>query len=160
MRLLVRVRASRRHPSELADWIVLREGVFRLGSGFEGDPVAHGCELGDVVAQSPLDGDSAGVVVGAEVVEASGRVSQRCQMMTSMERATATRACLPWRLQTPITLAEEGVGFGGRGGVLDLGLALDEGLRQGAVHGLGQRTRSSPIRPRRRRPLGGRGAGL
>ena len=27
------------------------------------------------------------------------------------------------------------------GGVLDLGLALDEGLRQGAVHGLGQGTR-------------------
>jgi hypothetical protein len=45
------------------------------------------------------------------------------------------------------------------GGVLDLGLALDEGLRQGAVHGLGQGTRSSPIRPRRRRPRGGRGAG-
>ena len=60
----------------------------------------------------------------------------------------------------PVALAEEGVGFGGRGGVLDLGLALDEGLRQGAVHGLGQRTRSSPIRPRRRRPRGGRGAGL
>jgi hypothetical protein len=40
------------------------------------------------------------------------------------------------------------------GGVLDVGLALDESLRQGAVHGLGQGTRSSPIRPRRRRPRG------
>ena len=59
-------------------------------------------------------------------------------MMTSMERATATRALsLPRRLTRRRSLAEEGVGFGGRGGVLDLGLALDEGLRQGAVHGLG-----------------------
>ena len=38
-----------------------------LGGGFEGDPVAHGGELGDVVAQPSFDGDAAGVVVGAEV---------------------------------------------------------------------------------------------
>ena len=139
MRLLVRVRASRRHPSELANWIVLRDGVFRLGSGFEGDPVAHGCELGDVVAQSPLDGDSAGVVVGAEVVKASGRVSQQVpddDQYGAGDRDESFEFAAAFD-ETPITLAEEGVGFGGRGGVLDLGLALDEGLRQGAVHGLG-----------------------
>ena len=44
-----------------------------LGSRFEGDPIAHGGELSDVVAQSALDGDAVGVVVGAEVAEAGRR---------------------------------------------------------------------------------------
>ena len=41
-----------------------------LSGGFEGDVVAHGGELGEVVADPALDGDAVGVVVGAEVAEA------------------------------------------------------------------------------------------
>jgi hypothetical protein len=33
--------------------------------------------LGDVVAQSAFDGDAVGLVVGAEVAEAGGRVGQQ-----------------------------------------------------------------------------------
>jgi len=45
-----------------------------LGGGFERDPVAHGGELGDVVAHPAFEVDAAGVVVGSEVVEAGGPV--------------------------------------------------------------------------------------
>ena len=77
----------------------MQECVFELGGGFEGDPVAHGGELGDVVAQPALGGDSVGVVVGAEVAKRAAGLESRCQMMTRMERATATRALsLPRRL--------------------------------------------------------------
>ena len=38
---------------------------FRLCGGFEGDPVAHGGELGDVVAHPAFEVDAAGVVVGS-----------------------------------------------------------------------------------------------
>ena len=48
-----------------------------LGGGFEADSVAHGGELGDLVAQSAFDGDAVGVVAGAEVMEAGGRVGQQ-----------------------------------------------------------------------------------
>jgi hypothetical protein len=44
-------------------------------------------------------------------------LASRCQMMTRMERATATRALsLPRRLtmRPPVAFAEEGVGLGGR----------------------------------------------
>ena len=49
---------------------------FRLCGGFEGDLVAHCAELGDVVAHSAFEVDTAGVVVGSEVVEAVGGVGQ------------------------------------------------------------------------------------
>ena len=48
-----------------------------LGGGFEGDPVAHRGELGDVVAHPAFDVDAAGVVVGSEVVEAGGGVVEQ-----------------------------------------------------------------------------------
>jgi hypothetical protein len=48
-----------------------------LGGGFEGDPVAHGGQLGDVVAQPSFDGDAVGVIVGAKIAEAGGRVGQQ-----------------------------------------------------------------------------------
>jgi hypothetical protein len=53
--------------------VSLRERVFRLGGGFDGDPVAHDGELGDVVAQPSFHDGFVGVVVGAEVAEAGGR---------------------------------------------------------------------------------------
>ena len=54
-----------------------RCGIRGLGGGFEGDPVAHGGELGDVVAHPPFGVDAVGVVVGAKVAEAGGRVGQQ-----------------------------------------------------------------------------------
>jgi hypothetical protein len=50
----------------------LRDCVVGSGGGFEGDPVAEGRELGDVVADASLGDDAVGVVIGAEVVEAGG----------------------------------------------------------------------------------------
>ena len=47
------------------------------GGGFEGDPVAHGGELGDVVAHPAFGGDAVDVVVGSEVVEAGGGVVEQ-----------------------------------------------------------------------------------
>ena len=65
-------RRSVRRPGYVA-----RLSIRKLAGGFEGDPVAHGGELGDVVAQSFVGGDSVGVVVGAEVAETGGRVGQQ-----------------------------------------------------------------------------------
>jgi hypothetical protein len=48
----------------------LRSCVFGSGGGFDGDPVAEGGELGDVVTHAAFDVDAAGVVVGSEVMEA------------------------------------------------------------------------------------------
>ena len=72
---------------------------FGLGGGFEGDSVAHGGELGDVVAHPAFGGDADGVVVGSEVWKRAVGSLSRFQTMTRMERATATRALsLPRRL--------------------------------------------------------------
>jgi hypothetical protein len=55
----------------------LRDCVVGSGGGFEGDPVAEGRELGDVVADASLGDDAVGVVIGAEVVEAGGGVGEQ-----------------------------------------------------------------------------------
>src|SRR6202007_13858 len=49
-----------------------RDCVVGSGGGFEGDPVAEGGELGDVVADASLGDDAVGVVIGAEVGEGGG----------------------------------------------------------------------------------------
>ena len=50
---------------------------FGSGGGFEGDPVAHGGQLGDVSTHPAFDVDAAGVVIGSEFAEAgSGVVEQ------------------------------------------------------------------------------------
>jgi hypothetical protein len=43
----------------------------------EGDPVAEGGELGDVVRHAAFDVDAAGVAVGSEVMEVGGRVGEQ-----------------------------------------------------------------------------------
>ena len=48
----------------------------RSGGGFEGDAVAEGLELADVVALLGVGVDVAVVVVGAEVVEAGVGVGE------------------------------------------------------------------------------------
>ena len=69
------------------------------GGGFEGDPVVEGLELADVVAPGTFGAEVVVVEVAAEVVEAGRGSDSRCQMMTRMDRATATRALsLPMRL--------------------------------------------------------------
>ena len=91
-----------------------------LGGGFEGDPVAHGAELGDVVAQSSLGGDSVGVVVGAKVAEAGGRVGQQVpddDQDGARDRDEGFELAAAFD-EAPVAFAEEGVGFGGRGGGL------------------------------------------
>ena len=50
---------------------------FGFGGGYRGDPVAHGGELGDVVAQLAFGADAQGVVVGPEVVEAGEWVGEQ-----------------------------------------------------------------------------------
>jgi hypothetical protein len=47
------------------------------GGGFEGDPVAHGGELGDVVTHPAFGVDEAVVVIGSEVVEAGEWVGEQ-----------------------------------------------------------------------------------
>src|SRR5882757_2263084 len=57
--------------------MVWRYVVGGSGGGFEGDSVAQGGELGDVVAHAAFDVDAAGVVVGSEVVESGERIRQQ-----------------------------------------------------------------------------------
>ena len=90
------------------------------GGGLEGDAVAHAPQLGDVVAGSAFGVDAAGVVVGAEVVEAGGGVGE--QVPDDDEDGAGDG---DERLEfaaafddAPVAFAEEGVGLGGRGGGL------------------------------------------
>ena len=55
----------------------MRDCVFGLGGGFEGDPVAHGGQLGDVSTHPAFDGDAAGVVIGSEFAEAGSRIVEQ-----------------------------------------------------------------------------------
>src|SRR5215203_5358749 len=52
-------------------------GEGRSGGGFEGDPVAEGLELADVVALGPFRTDAGVVEARAEVMEPEGRVRQQ-----------------------------------------------------------------------------------
>jgi hypothetical protein len=56
-----------------------------LGGGVEGDPVAHGGKLGDVVADLSLGDDAAGVAVGTEVPVAGGGVASTKPSATQMD---------------------------------------------------------------------------
>ena len=63
--------------------------VERSGRGFEGDSVAESFELSDVVALPDLGVDGAGVVVSAQVVEASVGIGE--QVPDDDEHGTADR---------------------------------------------------------------------
>lgn len=94
--------------------------VFRSGSGFEGDPVAEGSELSDVVTHAAFGVDAAGVVVGSEVVESGERVGQ--QVPDDDQDGAGDRDQgleLAASFDDPaVALAQEGVGSRGRGGSL------------------------------------------
>jgi hypothetical protein len=65
----------------------------------EGDCVAEGFELADVVAFLAVWADAGVVEVRAQVVEVVSGSASRCQMLMRMERPTATIArFLPRRL--------------------------------------------------------------
>ena len=97
-----------------------------LGGGAEGDVVAEGFELANVVAFLGVWVDVFVVVVGAQIVEARRRSSEsRCQTITRMERPTATigRLLAAAFGDPPVTLPEERVGPAGH----DRRLAEDPG---------------------------------
>ena len=76
--------------------------------------------MGDVVAQSAFDSDAVGVVVGAEVTEAGGRVGQQVpddDQDGAGDRDQGFEFAAAFD-DAPVALAEEGVGLGGRGGGL------------------------------------------
>lgn len=105
----------------------------RSGSGFEGDPIAEGLELSDVVALLGLGVDVSGEVVGAEVIEAGLGISE--QVPDDDQHGTPDRddrLLLPATPRDPaVALAEEGIGAAGDG----RGLAEDPGEVPVAVAG-------------------------
>jgi hypothetical protein len=62
------------------------------GGGFEGDLVAEGLGLAEVVALGPLRVEAGVVEAGAQVVEPYVGSDSRCQTMTELDRPTATMA--------------------------------------------------------------------
>lgn len=93
----------------------------RLGGCWvEGDGVAEGLQLADVVADLLVLVETIGVVVGAQVLEAGGGVGQ--QMPDDHQDGSGDRdqglelaSALD---QAPVALTEEGFRLGGRGGGL------------------------------------------
>jgi hypothetical protein len=127
--------------------------VVGSGGGFDGDAVAECGELGDVVAHPAFDVDPAGVVVGSEVVEASGWVTQQLPD-DDKDGAGDRNQCLELAAafdDAPLALAEKGVGPGGRSsglakGALQVRVAL-AGLAA-ACHGSGLNGSRAQFRPR------------
>jgi hypothetical protein len=93
------------------EWAVGSDG------GLEGDGVAEGFELADVVALAAFGVDAGGVEPRAEVVEAASGSDSRCQAMTRMERPVATMASSEPAAagDAPVPFAEEGGCLGGAG---------------------------------------------
>jgi len=86
----------------------------------EGDVVAHGGELGDVVAHPALGVDEAVVVVGSQVAEAGERVGEQVpddDEDGSGDRDQGFELAAAFD-EASVAFAEESVGFGGRGGDL------------------------------------------
>ena len=110
------------------------------GGGFEGDPVAHGGELGDVVTQPAFGGDAVGVVVGAEVAEAGGGVGQQVpddDQDGARDRDQGFELAAAFD-DAAVAFAEEGVGLGGRrGGLAER--ALEVGVALAGLAGAGDR---------------------
>jgi len=103
------------------------------GGGLEGDGVAEGFELADVVVLAAFGVDAGGVEPGAEVVEAGVWVAQQVPgdhedgAAGGDDRAFGAAAAG----DAPVPFAEEGVSFGGAGG----GVAQDGGQVGVAVAG-------------------------
>src|SRR5437867_3527832 len=92
------------------------------GGGFEGDLVAEGLQLADVVALEALRTDAGVIEAGAQVVEPEGRVGQ--QVPDDDQDGTADRddgASLAASTgDPPVAFTKEGVGLaGGDGGLAE-----------------------------------------
>ena len=129
----------RQHPAERQRSRVKVAG--RSGRRGEGDGVAEGFELADVVAGGAVFADALVVVAGAEVVVAGGGVGE--QVPDDDQDGAGDRdeglelAAAPG--QAPVAFAEEGVGLAGR----CRGLAedsLDVGVAFAGAPGCGPRT--------------------
>src|SRR5688572_5985573 len=90
-------------------------GLAGSGGGFEGDPVAEGFELADVVAFPGIGVDVSGEVVGAEVGEAGVGISEQVPDDDQNGAADRDDRLLPASASRDpaVTLAEEGVGYSG-----------------------------------------------
>src|SRR6267142_5775577 len=100
--------------------MVWRYAVGGSGGGFEGDSVAQGGELGDVVAHAAFDVDAAGVVVGSEIMEPGEGVSEQVpdgDQEGAGDRDQGLELAAAFD-DAAVALAEEGVGARGRGGGL------------------------------------------
>src|SRR5215207_4383542 len=106
------------------------------GGRLQGDPVAEGLELAYEVAGLAALVDAAGVVVGAQVVEAGGRAGEQ---VPDDHQDGAGDGDQRFELadapdEAAVALAEEGVGLGGRGGSLpERGLEVGVALAGGAA---------------------------
>ena len=88
--------------------------------GFEGDGVAEGLQLADVVADCLFGVDAVGVVVDAEVVEACGGVGEQVpddHQDGAGDRDEGLELAAAFD-QASVAFAEEGVGLGRCGGGL------------------------------------------
>src|ERR1700741_1774359 len=116
----------------------LRDCVVGSGGGFEGDPVAEGGELGDVVADASLGDDAVGVVIGAEVVEAGGGVGEQVpddDQEGARDRDQGLELAAAFD-DAPVAFTQEGGGLGGRGGgVAEHALEVGGGLAGAATAG-------------------------
>src|SRR6266545_8296703 len=143
----------RQQPAKPAP--ALRDVVVRVGSGCggEGDGEPQGLQLPDVVAGFLGFVDAVGVVAGAQVVVAGGGVGEQ---VPDDDQDGAGDGDQGFELaaafdQTPVALAEEGVGLGGCGGGLaedafEVGVALAGGAD--AVLGAGLDGAWAQFRPR------------
>src|SRR5579859_2262295 len=98
----------------------------------EGDGVAEGFELADVVAGLALLVDAAGVVTGAEVVVAGGGIGEQVpdDHQDGAGDGDHGLELAPAPGQAPVAFPQEGVGPAGRGGglaehSLEVGVTLD-----------------------------------
>src|SRR5262249_33907674 len=106
-------------------------GIRGSGGGGEGDGVAEGLQLADVVAGLAVFVDAAGRGAGPEVAEAGGAAGEQVPDDAQNgaghgDQGLQLAAALD---DPPVALAEEGVGAGGRGGglaegTLEVGVAL------------------------------------
>src|SRR5215472_12472274 len=103
------------------------------GGGLEGDGVAEGFELADVVALAAFGVDAAGVVAGPEVAELGVGVGEQVPGDDQDGAADGDDGALGAAAagDAPVSFAEEGVGLGGSGG----GVAQDGGQVGVAVPG-------------------------
>jgi hypothetical protein len=106
------------------------------GGGLEGDGVAEGFELADVVLLAAFGVDAFGIVAGSEVVEAGVGVREQVPGDDEDGSADGDNGALGAAAagDAPVLVPEEGVGLGGaRGGVAQYGGQVGVAVAGGAL---------------------------